>query len=353
MTSNTYRILDANANRCSEGLRVLEDTLRFQFHSRELTSQCKELRHQLAAVISRLDRSRMLEARDTTNDLGTSVQTTAEYQRVSQIDILRAAIHRTQQSLRSLEENSKLIDIQIALDFEKLRYLGYTLFKDIEMHAMQYDRQSKLELCSLYCLVDCLDDLGVFRSRLETIVQNGVDVVQVRDKSGDIRRFQQYVSVALEITRLHHAYTIVNDRVDLAMATGADGVHLGQEDMACEEARKICGSGMWIGVSTHSIEQALQASDIGANYIGCGPTFPSSTKSFDSHKGTDWLHQIANQISIPAFAIGGINTANLDSVLKTGIQRIAVSHAIWKSNDPAKECRALKQKLDIQKIGRK
>ena len=127
----------------------------------------------------------------------------------------------------------------------------------------------------------------------------------------------------------------MNDRPDLAALCHADGVHLGQEDMSVKDARTILGPHALIGVSTHTIHQARSAVLDGANYIGCGPTFPSGTKHFEEFPGLDFLREISAEIRLPAFAIGGITPANLPQVLAAGITRVAVSAAITSAADPA------------------
>jgi thiamine-phosphate pyrophosphorylase len=100
-----------------------------------------------------------------------------------------------------------------------------------------------------------------------------------------------------------------------------------------------------IGVSTHNLSQATQAQLSGADYIGCGPTFPSETKSFDQFAGVEWLHQVATEIDIPAYAIGGISAANVSQVLATGVRRIVVGAAIWASQAPEEQARRLADQL--------
>ena len=110
----------------------------------------------------------------------------------------------------------------------------------------------------------------------------------------------------------------MNDRADLAAMAHADGVHLGQDEIPVQDARVVLGSHALVGVSTHSIEQARQAVVDGANYLGCGPTFPSATKEFTRFPGVEFLRQISREIRLPAFAIGGINPANVEQVCAAG-----------------------------------
>jgi thiamine-phosphate pyrophosphorylase len=138
---------------------------------------------------------------------------------------------------------------------------------------------------------------------------------------------------------------IINDRPDIAVLSSADGVHVGQEELSVADVRAIVGPKRLIGVSTHSIEQARQAVLDGADYIGCGPTFPTSTKEFSRYPGLEFLVEVSAEISLPGFAIGGINRQRLSEVLETGVGRIAVSSALDQAEDPFDEAEQLLQRL--------
>jgi thiamine-phosphate pyrophosphorylase len=127
---------------------------------------------------------------------------------------------------------------------------------------------------------------------------------------------------------------VMNDRPDIARLAEADGVHLGQEDMPVQDARRILGPGALIGVSTHSLDQARQAVLDGASYIGVGPAFPSGTKSFSEFPGERLIREVAEETSLPAFVIGGINLKTIDRAVAAGAQRVAVSQAICQADEP-------------------
>jgi thiamine-phosphate pyrophosphorylase len=133
----------------------------------------------------------------------------------------------------------------------------------------------------------------------------------------------------------------MNDRPDLAVLAGADGVHLGQDDLSVKDARSIVGPDRLVGVSTHCIEQARQAVLDGASYIGVGPTFASKTKAFTEFPGVALLRTVAAEIRLPAFAIGGIAESNVHEVLSAGFRRIAVGSAVADAPDPAAAARRL------------
>ena len=138
---------------------------------------------------------------------------------------------------------------------------------------------------------------------------------------------------------------IVNDRVDLALLSRADGVHVGQEDLPARDVRKIVGREKIIGVSTHCIEQAQQAMRNGADYIGAGPVFHSATKPGGSLPGIQYAREVFREIHLPAVAIAGINVQNVDEVLATGLRAVAVSSAVISCDDVRAAAAALKKKL--------
>ncbi len=137
----------------------------------------------------------------------------------------------------------------------------------------------------------------------------------------------------------------MNDRADLAVAADTDGVHVGQDELPAPEVRQIVGAKRLVGVSTHSIQQAREAVVQGADYIGCGPVFPGRTKQFDAFVGTTLLDQVATEIELPAFAIGGIDASNVGQVIAAGIRRIAVTGAIRDADEPAAAASLLKKML--------
>jgi thiamine-phosphate pyrophosphorylase len=339
------RILDATGNRACEGLRVVEDFCRFALDDRHLTTLVKELRHELAETLAALPREDRHALRETQTDVGTTITTTTEGQRADATAVCEASCERVKQSLRSLEEYSKTIAPQIATKLEGLRYRFYTLEKALTTRLWFSEELSAAKLCVLI-------DGSVTEEKIRDLITAGAGMIQLRDKNISDR---ELLDRALQLRELCHSpmaeaegcIFIVNDRVDIAAAANADGVHLGQDDLSVKVAREILGPRKLIGVSTHNIEQARQAVLDGANYIGVGPTFPSTTKSFENFPGTTLLKQVVDEISLPAFAIGGITLANLDEVLATGIKRVAVSGAIAKAEEPGEVARGVVERLDL------
>ena len=170
-------------------------------------------------------------------------------------------------------------------------------------------------------------------------------MVQMREKGLPDRRFLELAKWIREWTAEAGALFIVNDRPDLACLAEADGVHVGQGDLSVHEARKIIGIDKLVGVSTHAIEQAQQAVLDGADYLGVGPVFSSRTKTFDQFAGLEYLEQVATEIALPAFAIGGIGMENVGQVLGAGARRIAVSSEICSAESPELVAARLKEAL--------
>jgi thiamine-phosphate pyrophosphorylase len=352
----TYRILDASANRAGEGLRTIEEFARFVLEDSQMTAQLKSLRHDLAAAVNRLSRDSLLRARDTGGDVGTEIGEPSEYTRTDLSVVVAAAASRTQQSLRVLEEYGKTVDASVAAEIEQIRYRCYTLCAEIELRLqpldrlhpldrLGHDRQLRLRQSSLYVLIDAGSDEQEFTDLVTRLVQVGVDVLQLRDRSVDDRTLLSRARLGAEITRESDKLFIINDRADLAVAADTDGVHVGQEELPVAETRQIVGPSRLVGVSTHSIGQARDAVADGADYIGCGPVFAGRTKAFRSYVGTSFLKEVAGEIEIPAFAIGGIDASNTKQVVEAGFHRIAVTGAVRDADDPAAAVTALKNIL--------
>lgn len=327
------RTIDAALNRAGEGLRVVEDFVRFVLDDPFLCREIKRLRHDLASSAATIAPAHRHAARDTVRDVGTTVSTPAEQSRSDVWAVSAASIKRTEQSLRSLEEFGKLLEGSFANEMESLRYRLYTLEKAIDIHRSSRDRLTGASLC---VLVDGRATVAEFEALVTALVTARVGMIQLRDKTLDDRELVARARALVSLTRRlerSRTLTIINDRADIAAMVDADGVHLGQEDLSVKDARAIVGTRMLIGVSTHNLEQARAAVLDGANYLGAGPTFASQTKAFDKFAGLDYLRQVAAEIRLPTFAIGGIHADNLPDVLETGIARVAVGAAVTEVDD--------------------
>ncbi len=332
------RVIDANLNRCGEAIRVVEDSLRFVFNDSHLQGICKSLRHELGNLAVRLgDPVRLVAVRDAAGDVGRSSEHPDEYQRAHINQILRANFARAGQSLRSLEEFCKLVDTGAAVTAEEIRYRIYELEKSVLLLDSSRRRLNDIRMC---VIVDGHARADDFQMTIQAVIDGGADMIQLRDKNLDDRGLLDRACCLVDACRRAGVIAIVNDRTDIAIASGADGVHLGQDDLSPSQARLICGPEMIIGISTHNLAQARQAVMDGANYIGVGPVFPSGTKQFTEFAGTDLLVSVTSEISLPALAIGGINLQNIDQVLTTGISRVAVAGGVLSAESPVRQATA-------------
>lgn len=336
------RILDAAANRAADGLRVVEEYARFALDDAHLTQRLKSLRHRLADALARWSRADLLAARDTAGDVGTRITTEQESRRADLNDVAAAGFQRLGQALRTLEEYGKLLDPAWASQFESLRYEVYTLEK-----AVGATRRAAVQLAGarLYALVDGRSSPADFARLVEALIAGGVDVIQLRDKRLADRELVDRARQLRAIARGSATLVIVNDRPDLARLSQADGVHVGQEELSVRDARAIVGPAALVGVSTHSLDQARAAVLDGASYIGVGPTFASSTKSFDAFTGLALLSAVAAEIRLPAYAIGGINEKNLPSVVQTGVHGVVVGAALSAAENPQEAAARMKRVL--------
>jgi len=350
------RVLDAAANRAREGLRVVEDYARMVLNDAHLTSELKHLRHDLHTALEPLSRQALLASRDTVGDVGTRITTQGEMSRPDIGSVVAANWNRLGEALRSLEEYSKVCLPPVAAAVERVRYRAYTLERAIEITGVSRDLLAGVSLC---VLIDGRECEAEFASLVDALVVAGVGMLQLRDKRLDDRDLLSRAEILRERTSSRGSLTsslagrsrtlsIVNDRPDIAALAGVDGVHVGQEDLPAQAARRIVGPGAIVGVSTHSIEQARAAVLDGANYIGVGPTFASTTKHFSAHTGVELLRQVADEITLPALAIGGINLANVSAVRAAGFSRVAVSAAVAAAADPGAAAHALLETLRAQ-----
>ena len=203
---------------------------------------------------------------------------------------------------------------------------------------MKCDKRTML----LYAVTDrAWLDGKTLAEQVECALKGGVTCVQLREKTLDEESF---LAEALEIKRLCNEYKvpfIVNDNVEIAKKCGADGVHVGQSDMEAGNVRSIVGDDMIIGVSVHNVEEALKAVESGADYLGIGAVFSTSTKLDAGHVAKETVRAVCDAVSIPVVAIGGISKGNILELAGSGVDGVALVSAIFSAEDIESECRKL------------
>ena len=331
-SNGVLRIIDANLNRALEGLRIIEEIVRFILQDKRLTGYLKAIRHQIKEEIENLfiDGQRLLVARDSRGDVGVSAYVKDEFRRSDLREILKVNFKRTEESLRVLEEFTKLFSKNVGEVFKGLRFQVYSMEKDILINL----KISNHRLTGLYVILDqsVRQDKTHFQIAKD-LIAGGVKILQLREKRLSDRDILKIGLKIRGLTRNRKVLFIINDRVDLCLALNADGVHLGQSDIPANLARLILGSEKIIGVSTHNLYQAIKAQQGGADYISIGPIFRSALKQDLKPAGVDFIRRVKDKIKIPFFVIGGINKENLRLVMGAGARGVAVISAIMRAEN--------------------
>ncbi len=318
-----YRILDANLDRAREGLRIIEEWCRFALNNSEWAEECKNMRQELASWHS----PELRAARDTMGDVGTELSHPREEVRQDVEQLLQANICRVEEALRVLEEYGKLYNPEMAKACKQMRYRVYT----IENNLLAYQQGKQLGNAFLCLITTPSENLLAI---VEAALQGGLSLVQYRDKNSDDLLRLTYAYKLKELCHRYDALLMVNDRVDLALAIDADGVHLGQQDFPVGLARDILGKKKIIGCSTTNPEEMERAINDGADYIGVGPVYATPNKQGKTPSGLEYVKYAAQNCPIPWYAIGGIDTKNINEVLSAGADRVAVVRGIMQAEQP-------------------
>ena len=203
----------------------------------------------------------------------------------------------------------------------------------------------RLERARLYFICGATPGGRPLADVLGPALRGGVDVFQLRMKAADDVAVLAAARTARELCDAHGALFIINDRPDLVAATGADGAHVGQDDLPVAQARALAGPGAILGLSTHSPQQIADAQN--ADYIGVGPLNATPTKPGRPAVGLQLVEHAAAHATVPFFAIGGIDTTNISAVLDAGATRVAVVRAIAEAPDPEAAARELKEAIGV------
>lgn len=341
-----WRAIDASANRAAEALRVIEDAVRFVLDDVGMTGLAKDLRHELAQALATAPLAHRFAARDVTGDVGAGMESAAALGRSSPADLVAANAARAAQALRSLAECVAVVAPPAAVAFERIRYRLY----DLERLALVAVRaRARLAGVNLCVLVDGRADAAAFERLVESLVEAGVRMLQIRDKRlatpAVVDRVRRAVAIARQRPADEPVFVIVNDRVDVAAAVGAAGAHVGADDLPVTLARRVLGPAALLGATAHDVAEARAATAAGADCLGVGPCFPSATKTFGSFASPEFLRTVATEIALPAYAIGGVTLERLDDLRRLGLRRVAVASAVTAAADPAAAARAFIERL--------
>jgi len=346
MDPTTGRILDANANRAREGLRVMEDHCRFALDDAPTAERIKHLRHELSSLLRQAwPPGVLLAARNTQGDVGRDISTPQEEARTGTEAVVVAAARRVTEALRCLEEYAKCEHPNVARSFETMRYCAYEIEQALVVGG---PRRRRLRTARLHVLITealCRHD---WLETANAVLAGGADVIQLREKALCDRVLLERARRLRELTASAGALLIVNDRPDIAALADADGVHVGQDDLPASAARRIVGPNRLVGLSTHSIEQFRAAIREDRDYVAVGPMFASSTKPQDFTPGPPLLAAALREMkneqagsdtqaaarALAIVAIGGITPERLAAFESVGEFGIAVCGAIIGAADP-------------------
>lgn len=179
--------------------------------------------------------------------------------------------------------------------------------------------------------------------QVEEALRGGVTCVQLREKDMSDGEFLQEANEIHALCQQYGVPFIVNDNVEIAVACGAEGIHVGQEDMAVGDVRRRAGDGVILGVSVHTVEEAREAVRNGADYLGLGAVFPTSTKTDVDQMPNETLRAICDAVDVPVVAIGGINRSNIGKLAGSGVDGVALVSAIFSANNIESTCQELRK----------
>lgn len=322
------QVVEANLNRLREGIRAVEDALRYTGGAEKLFTALKRLRERSGNREERLRRalgSQLIAARELEKDAGRATEEPLEVKRGNLLSLLTANFKRAQEAARNLEEYCKLLgERSAASDFKRVRFELYEHERAARLLLeAQAERANARNLVAValarFPLYLILDDANTQRQSPEQLTRafyrGGGRILQLRFKHAPARKV---VALARKLKREHpRLIVIVNDRVDIALAAGADGVHLGANDLTIAELGEM-RERLIVGRTVRTLASAQRETKAGADYLGTTAIFATSTKSHERVIGLQGLREIAQASPIPCVAIGGIAAANFRKVLRAG-----------------------------------
>ncbi len=325
-----YQIIDANLDRAREGLRVIEDWARFGLGNEKYVERIKNFRQ----ILGKNHLEVYKQSRNYIEDKCKGLTHQEQIKRKTPEQVISSNSGRVQEALRVIEEFSKPHNYELSKIVSEIRYEIYNI--EVELLSLSKCKKSEkiLKENDLYVITDQKDNLLEI---IEDILNAGVRIIQHRFKTGTDK---DHLKEAIQIKNLCKRYNslfIINDRLDIALASDADGIHLGQDDFDLKTARKLLGSSKIIGISANNEIDIANALKDGCNYIGIGPVFETSTKKNKRPIGIEKIKTLTKDLKIPWFAIGGVKSNNISYLKKNGLKKIALVSQLMNSEDPKEE----------------
>ena len=324
------QIIDANLDRAREGLRVLEDWARFGLGDEDFVIIIKNFRQ----ILGKHHLEIYKKSRNHIEDPCKGLTHLEQANKKTPYRIISSNSARVQEALRVIEEFSIGHNLELSKVASEIRYEIYTLEIDLlNLNTLKKANSIILEN-NLYAITDQKKDLLEI---IENILIAGVKIIQHRFKEG---KDKDHLKKAIEIKNLckkHNSLFIVNDRIDIAIASNADGIHLGQDDLDIKTARNLLGKSKIIGVSANNSIDISNAVKSGCDYLGIGPAYKTLTKKDKETLGLEKIKALTKDIKIPWFAIGGINKKNIPLLKNNGIKKVAIVSELMNSDNPREE----------------
>ena len=336
-----FQIIDANLDRAREGLRVIEDWARFGLGKEEYVIKIKNFRQ----ILGKNHLEIYKKSRNYIKDQCQGLPHEEQLNRKDAKGIISSNSARVQEALRVIEEFSRHQNNKLSKIASEIRYEIYTL--ELELLDLNIRKKSEeiIKKNNLYAITDKRENL---LPRLEEILIGGVKIIQHRFKNGNDK---EHLEEAIKIKNLCERYNslfIVNDRIDIALASNADGIHLGQDDLDLKTARKLLGNSKIIGITANNPFDISNAIKNGCDYIGIGPVFKTSTKKNKVPLGLERIKTLTKEIEIPWFAIGGINKKNITYLKNYGFIKVAIVSELMNSEDPKREVMMILKELSYE-----
>ncbi|WP_288245989.1 thiamine phosphate synthase [uncultured Prochlorococcus sp.] len=325
-----YQIIDANLDRAREGLRVLEDWARFGLGKEKYVKRIKNFRQ----ILGRNHLEIYKQSRNLIADKCKGLNHREQINRNTSEKIISSNSGRVQEALRVIEEFSRLHNHELSKIASEIRYEIYTIEIDLLSLSKRKNSEEILRENDLYVITDQKDNLLEI---IEEILIAGVRIIQYRFKTGtDKDNLQEAIKIK-NLCKRYDSLFIINDRIDIALASNADGIHLGQDDLDLITARKLLGFSKIIGISANNESDISNALKDGCDYIGIGPVFETATKKGKKPIGIEKIKTLTKDLDTPWFAIGGIKSNNISYLRRNGFQKVALVSQLMNSEDPKEE----------------
>jgi len=325
-----YQIIDANLDRAREGLRVLEDWARFGLGKEKYVEKIKNFRQ----ILGKNHLEVYKQSRNRVEDKCKGLTHQEQIKRKTSDQIISSNSGRVQEALRVIEEFSRLHNPELSKIASEIRYEIYTIEIDLLSLSKCKDSEEILKENDLYIITDQKDNLLEI---IEEILIAGVRIIQHRFKTGtDKDNLQEAIKIK-NLCKKYNSLFIINDRLDIALASDADRIHLGDDDLDLKTARKILGYSKIIGISANNEIDISNALKEGCDYIGIGPVFETATKRNKKPIGIEKIKTLTKDLNVPWFAIGGIKSNNISYLKRNGFKKVALVSQLMNSEDPKKE----------------